>query len=64
MVDKKKIDLDVSDDEKADSSTLLKINSKYAERYDKWRNKEELQKCNKLKKKKFEKFKKKLFSKR
>ncbi|RMZ93546.1 KRI1 -like protein, partial [Brachionus plicatilis] len=44
MGNKKKIDLDVSDEEKTDSKNLLNINTKYAERYDNWRNKEELQK--------------------
>lgn len=45
MVSKKKIDLEASDDERIESSNILKINTKYAERYDNWRNKEELQKC-------------------
>ena len=45
MESKKKIDLEDSDDEKIEPKNILKINTKYAERYDKWRNKEELQKC-------------------
>lgn len=46
MVNKKKIELSLSDEEEVEAtSTALKINKNYAERYEKWRNKEEIQKC-------------------
>ncbi len=51
MPDKKKISLIASDDEELedtleDKNNGWSINKRYAERYDNWRNKEELQKCN------------------
>ena len=44
MISKKTIDLGASDDEETNSKSLLTVNKKYADRYDNWRNKEELQK--------------------
>lgn len=46
-----------ADEEEEDNSVSFKnglgINKNYADRYDKWRGKEELQRCNKKKKKYF-----------
>lgn len=47
MVNKKKIELGLSDEEEVDktsSKNTLSINKNYADRYEKWRNKEEIQK--------------------
>lgn len=44
MVSKKTIDLGSSEDEETNTKSVLTINKKYADRYDNWRNKEELQK--------------------
>lgn len=49
MVNKKKIELGLSDEEEVDntsSKNTLSINKNYADRYEKWRNKEEIQKRN------------------
>lgn len=65
MVNKKPIDLSFSDDDKdsetdaKSSSAQLRINKNYAQKYDNWRSKEEIQKRTilKLKKKKRKYFK-------
>lgn len=48
--EKKQILIESDEDEEFGDSAAnnngLSINKKYAERYDNWRNKEELQKCN------------------
>jgi CRISPR/Cas system CSM-associated protein Csm2 small subunit len=50
---KKRLDLESDEEEekqstKNDSKNSLKINENYAKRYENWRLKEELQKCNNL----------------
>lgn len=46
MVSKKKIEFLNSEDEEEKSENIFKINKNYAEKYENWRSKEELQKCN------------------
>lgn len=45
MVSKKKIEIMNSSDEEEASENLLNINKNYADRYNTWRGKEELQRC-------------------